>query len=150
MTAFPLDNAWGLDLVQPGRTRITVIRAREEFREDLRRYVEGAVAIAEKDPRRRKLPDLALVDSPRFPELALWPQSMNVDPKFGQDYRSMSQLRFLMRVFGSSSWAGSRLPLRLLPLEAFDRAALTALYCDVATGPFLRKYWPQFEPDGKD
>jgi hypothetical protein len=125
-----------------------VIRAREELREDLRHYVDGA--IAEKEQRRKELPDLSMIDSPRFDELALWPRAMNTDPRYEVDYRKMSRLGYLLRVFGTLPWAASGLPLRLVPIETFDRPTLAALYDDGATGPFLRKYWPQFEPVGTE
>jgi hypothetical protein len=146
LTAFPLDHACAPETLPQGRTRITVIRAREDMREDLKRYVDGAIAIAGREQRRADIPDLSLMDSPRYDELALWPKVMDTDPRYAVDYRMMSKLGYLLRVFGTLPWGAPGLPLRLVPIEKIDRATLAALYADVATGPFLKKYWPQFEP----
>jgi hypothetical protein len=90
------------------------------------------------------------MDSPRYAELALWPQRMDTDPRYADEYRKMTKLGFLLRVFGTIPWAVPNLPLRLVPIEKLDRATLATLYTSDATGPFLKKYWPQFEPDGTE
>ena len=148
LTSFPLEHACAPESLPPARTRITVIRAREDLREDLRHYVDGAIAIAGKEQRKTELPDFAMMDSPRYEDLALWPRMMDNDPKYGIEYRKMTHLGYLLRVFGTIPWAAPNLPLRLVPIEKLDRTTLATLYVDGATGPFLRKYWPQLEPPG--
>jgi hypothetical protein len=146
MTAYPLAEACAPGALPPERTRISVIRAREELRGDLGRYLEGAIAEATRDGRPKALPDLALVDSPRFEDLSLWPRVMDSDARYMAQYRSMSIIPYLLLVFGSRPWIPGRSLLRLLPVEKFGAAALSELYRDDATGPFLRKYWPELEP----
>jgi hypothetical protein len=148
MTSFPVAHACAPEAVPPGRTKVSVIRSREEFREDLRRYVDGAIALGVRERRRITLPDLALVDSPRFGELALWPSAMDTDPNFADRYRKMTRLGFLMHFFGPMPWKPGLSPLRLVPVDKLERATLASLYRNEATGPFLEKYWPQMEPDG--
>ncbi len=150
LTSFPIEHACAPEKPPPSRTRITVIRAREEMREDLRRYMDGAIASADKEQRRKDLPDFSLMDSPRYEDLALWPKAMDTDPRYAADYQRFSKLGYLLRVFGTIPWAAPGLPLRLVPIEKIDRATLASLYTDGATGPFLRKYWPQFEPSATE
>jgi hypothetical protein len=146
MTAYPLADACAPRPLPPERTRASVICAREDLRRDLARYVAAAVAESERDRRRKDLPDFALVDSPRFDELALWPRSVDSDPRYIAQYRRMSKAGYLLRVLGILPWTAPGLPLRFVPIEKLDRPAIAALYDDGATGAFLRKYWPQFEP----
>jgi hypothetical protein len=89
--------------------------------------VDGAIAIAEKAQRRADLPDFSMIDSPRYEELALWPRAMDSDPRFGADYRKMSKLGYLFRVFGTLPWGVPGLPVRLVSIEKLDRTTLATL-----------------------
>jgi hypothetical protein len=146
LTAFPLEEACAPDPLPKSRTRITVIQARAQLETDLRECIDRMLAEASRTGARREvLPDLALVDSPLFPEFCFWPAAANSSPDYAASYRKLSRIRFLLYFFDLLGRIPPDSPIRVVPPENVPPADLAALYRDPATGPFLEKYWPRRE-----